>query len=62
MMSETPTPNQSNQFGATPAPGAGNRWDQKPGETPQRGFMQTPMQGYHPMMTPTGGQTPNAQY
>ncbi|TNV73024.1 hypothetical protein FGO68_gene3837 [Halteria grandinella] len=54
MMSETPTPGTS-RFGETPVAGAGTRWDQKPGMTPQNGFMQTPQQGYNPMMTPTPG-------
>lgn len=55
---ETPTPG-SGRFSATPMIGGDkqSKWDQRPGQTPvQGGFMQTPIQGMHPMMTPVGGQ------
>jgi splicing factor 3B subunit 1 len=54
MTAETPTPGQS-RFGATPTGAAATRWDQKPGQTPVGGLMQTPLQGYNPLMTPTAG-------
>lgn len=56
MNMETPTPGGASRFGATPTGNSATRWDQKPGQTPVGGgFMTTPMQGMHPMMTPTPG-------